>query len=612
LEHAGRGVDPITFEILSHRLHQIANEMGTTLERVGGTVNTTQQKDYMAALYRANGEVLSAGNTLGWHVATAGFAVKRIIERFENEGGIYPDDIFLLNDPYLAAIHQSDVYMISPIHYRERLVGWSATFVHVMDIGAMSPGGNSPGAREVCHEGLRIPGVKLVERGATRKDLFDTIINMTRQPVMVGLDLKCEIAANNVAKSRMQQMCAQYGTELVEAVSSQMIGISEATLRKRITEIPDGEWSDTGMIQSGGETWKIRLTLKKKADQLTFDFTGTDKQAKMGINLPYHGTFGACFAAVLFTLSYDVLKNHGAFRVIEVVAPEGTVVNVKYPGPVSMNTTSAGAIVKYLSSSVLMQMLATSEKWKQEVMALNSGGRTARHAGLNQYGRFYVSGLGSENSVGGTGARSYRDGIDSGGSRMTSPNVEWVERNFPLLYLHRRHVKDGGGAGKYRGGIGAESAFTLHHCPEDKIKVVAMGVAGLRNSGQGIFGGYPGAPGILVHYEDTKFGDLLADKKWVHDVAELDVQGKLLPYCEIELKKNDVLYMRTENGGGYGDPLEREAERVAKDVKEGLVSQEAAREVYGVIIDRTGDTPDLAATQRLRSKLKEERMSGEP
>ena len=121
--------------------------MGTTLERVGGTVNTTQQKDYMAALYRANGEVLSAGNTLGWHVATAGFAVKGIIERFESDGGIYPDDIFLLNDPYLAAIHQSDVYMISPIHYLDKLVGWSATFVHVMDIGAMSPGGNSP-ARE--------------------------------------------------------------------------------------------------------------------------------------------------------------------------------------------------------------------------------------------------------------------------------------------------------------------------------------------------------------------------------------------------------------------------------------------------------------------------------
>ena len=204
-------VDPITFEILSHRLYQIAKEMGTALERVGGTVNTTQMHDYMASLYLANGDVLSAGDSMGWHVACAGFAVKRIIERFENTSGIHADDVFLLNDPYLAAIHQSDVYLISPIHFRGRLVGWSATFVHVMDIGAMSPGGNSPGATEICHEGIRIPGIKLVERGQLRQDLFDAIINMTRQPVMVGLDLKCEIAANNVAKARMQALYEQFG-----------------------------------------------------------------------------------------------------------------------------------------------------------------------------------------------------------------------------------------------------------------------------------------------------------------------------------------------------------------------------------------------------------------
>jgi len=608
LELDAGGVDPITFEILSHRLHQIANEMGATLERVGGTVNTTQQKDYMAALYRPNGDVLSAGNSLGWHVATAGFAVRRIIERFQTDGGIYPDDIFLLNDPYLAAIHQSDVYMISPIHYEERLVGWSATFVHVMDIGAMSPGGNSPGATEVCHEGIRIPGVKLVERGRLRKDVFDTIINMTRQPVMVGLDLKCEIAANNVAKSRMQEMCAQYGPELVEAVSADMIRYSESTLRRRIVEIPAGSWSDMGLIQSGESSWKIVLTLTKKEDHLHFDFTGTDQQARIGINLPYHGTFGACFAAVLFTLSYDILKNHGAFKVIQVTAPEGTVVHVKYPGPVSMNTTSAGAIVKYLASSVLMQMLGTSEKWKKEIKAVNAGGRTVRHAGLNQYGRYYVSGLGSENSAGGTGARSYLDGIDSGGSRMSCPNVEWVELNFPLLYLYRRHLKDGVGAGRFRGGTGTEVALTLHDAPEGKIKGVAMGVAGLRNSGQGLFGGCPGAPGLLVLWEDTKVNEFLAEKGCPDDLAPLGGKGRILPYTEFELWKDSVLYMRTENGGGYGDPLDRDPEMVFRDFLEGIVSGDAAREIYGVVIDAEHQRLDPSATEELRKLMREERV----
>ena len=166
-------IDPVTFEILSHRLHQIATEMGTTLERVGGTVNTTQQHDYMASLYRPNGDILATGESMPWHVACGGFTVKRILERFENEEGIYPDDVFLLNDPYLSAIHQSDLYMVAPHHYEGRLTSWSASFVHVMDIGAMSPGGNSPGATEICQEGVRIPGLKLVEQGRFRRDVFE-------------------------------------------------------------------------------------------------------------------------------------------------------------------------------------------------------------------------------------------------------------------------------------------------------------------------------------------------------------------------------------------------------------------------------------------------------
>ena len=270
-----RNVDPITFEIISHRLHQIAKETGITLERVGGTVNTTQMKDYAAALYRANGEILSAGETTGWHVACVGMAVKRIIERFGARREIDPDDIFILNDPYLAAIHQSDVYMLCPIHYRGKLIGWSGTFVHVMDIGAMSPGGDSPGASEIFHEGLRIPGLKLVAGGKLRQDVFDTLTNMTRQPVMVGLDLKCQLAANNVAKSRMQEMVAEFGAEMLDAVAADMIRYSESVLRKRITEIPDGSWSESNMIQ-GDENWKIMVTLTKKDDRLIFDFTGTD------------------------------------------------------------------------------------------------------------------------------------------------------------------------------------------------------------------------------------------------------------------------------------------------------------------------------------------------
>jgi N-methylhydantoinase B len=598
-------VDPITFEILSHRVYQIAKEMGSTLERVGGTVNTTQMHDYMASLYLANGDVLSAGDAMGWHVACAGFAVKRIIERFENDGGINPDDIFLLNDPYVAAIHQSDVYMISPIHFNAKLMGWSATFVHVMDIGAMSPGGNSPGATEICHEGIRIPGVKLVERGELRKDFFEAFINMTRQPVMVGLDLKCEIAANNVAKSRMHALFEQFGPELVTAVSREMLNYSESILRKRIAEIPDGTWSETGSIHAG-DTWNVHVTLNKRGERLIFDFTGSSPQAKKGINLPYHATFGACYEAILSTMAYDLPKNHGALNPIEVIAPPGTVVNSIPPAPVSLNTTSGGSTAKFVANAVITQMLATSEKWRGEVMALNVGHRLARHAGVNQHGNYYVSTL-SEGALDGTGARSHRDGDDTGDG-LSSHNIEWLEANFPLLYLFRRNIKGGGGAGKYRGGAGSESALTVHDAPEGKIKGVALGVAGLRNSGQGLFGGYPGAPSLLMLTEGARVEETIAEDMSPDQLDDLGGRSSLLPYCEFDLGRNDVLYMRMASGGGYGDPLEREPQRVLRDVEDGVVSRQEARDIYGVAID--GDEPalNLGATEKLRAGLRKERL----
>jgi N-methylhydantoinase B len=595
-------VDPITFEILSHRLYQIAKEMGTTLERVGGTVNTTQQKDYMAALYRADGEILSAGESIGMHMACGGFAVKKILERFGDD--VAPDDVFLLNDPYVAAVHQSDLFMISPIHYQGRLVAWSATFVHVMDIGAQSPGGNSPGATEIFHEGIRIPGLKLIDRGALRQDVFDMIIGMTRQPTMVGLDLKCEIAANNVAKSRVHEMFRQYGPELIDAVTLKMIQHSEEVLRKRIAEIPDGVWKETGAIEAE-EIWKVQLVLTKTGDRLIFDFTGSDPQASKGINLPYHATFGVCFSAVLSTLAYDLPKNHGVFRPLEVIAPKGTIVNPLPPAPVSMNTTSGAKIVLYAASSTLMQALATHERWRSEVMAMTVGRRNIRHAGINQYGTYYVSNL-SQTPIDGGGARSFQDGVDSGGGVKSCPNVEWIERNFPVLYLFRRHAKDSAGAGKFRGGVGAETAFVINDAPERKIKGVAYGVVGFKNSGQGVFGGYPGAPSVVELSKGTRLRDRMAQGAALDKIENLGGQMNSLPYCNFEITEDDVLYTRQSSGGGYGDPLERDVEMVLKDVVLGLVSPEAAREVYGVAIDK--EKIDVDATGRLRSSMRAARL----
>ncbi|MGH8056971.1 MAG: hydantoinase B/oxoprolinase family protein, partial [Candidatus Entotheonellia bacterium] len=393
--------------------------------------------------------------------------------------------------------------------------------------------------------------IKLVERGKLRKDVFDSITYMTRQPEAVGLDLKCEIAANNVAKARLQAMYRQYGPELMNGVSAEMIRYTEAVLRKRLGEIPDGVWHERLTIEADGPC-RLVLTLRKKGDRLTFDFTGTDPQVRKGINLPFHGAFGFCFGAILYSLAYDLPKNHGVLKPMEVVAPKGTLVNVQYPGPISMSTTSSGFGVGFLASSVLMQMLATSEKWRKEIVAPSASHRNCRHSGVNQYGRYSPFINMAHGAMDGNGARIERDGVDSGGSYMSCPNVEWMELHYPLLYLFRRHAADSTGAGKFRGGVGVESAHKLHDGPEGRIRGVAYGVAGLENSGHGMFGGYPGAPSVMVLMEKTRVNELIVKNQPPIDIAALGGQRNVLPYCNFELQESDVLYMRVASGGGYG------------------------------------------------------------
>ncbi|MBM4298256.1 MAG: hydantoinase B/oxoprolinase family protein, partial [Deltaproteobacteria bacterium] len=592
---------PITFEVLSHRLHQITREMGIALERTGGTVTTTQQHDYNASLYRPDGEIMAAGETYGHHVVCAGFAVKRILEIFGKEE-IFADDIFLLNDPYLAAIHNPDVYIISPIHFQNVLVGWSATFVHVSDVGAITPGGDSPDATEIFQEGFRIPGIKLIERGKLRKDVFNTITHMTRLPDAVALDLKCEIAANNVAKARLQEMYRQYGVELMNSVSAEMIRYTETVLRKRLSEIADGEWRETLTIEAGGPC-RLELTLRKRDDRLIFDFTGTDPQVRKGINLPYHGTFGFCFGAILSSIAYDLPKNQGVIKPMEVIAPKGTLVHVQFPGPISMSTTSSGFGIGFLASAVLMQMIATSERWRKEIVAPSASHRNCRHSGVNQYRRYSPFINMAHGAMDGNGARIDGDGVDSGGSYMSCPNVEWMEMQYPLLYLFRRHALDSAGAGKFRGGVGVESAHTLHDAPEGKIAGVAYGVASAENSGHGMFGGQAGAPSVMVKMAGTRLNQLLARNQPATKLAELGGAREELPYCNFELREGDVLFMRVASGGGVGDPLERDPELVRSDVANAIVSRAAAREVYGVVL--SGDLEiDQGATRELRQTMR--------
>ena len=219
-------IDPITFSIIRHRLFRVVEEAVITLKHVSGSAITNEGHDLMVSLYRADGSLLMGGVGFLHHLTSAAEACKSVIRRFE--GAIEEGDIFLLNDPYTAALHTSDVYLVSPIHHKDQLVAWSACFVHVSDIGAMNPGGFAPDAQDIFTEGFSTPGIKLVSRGQLRQDVWDTILNMVRGPEMVALDLRSMIACNNVARDRMLALIDKYGVETVDSACKTLIEQSES------------------------------------------------------------------------------------------------------------------------------------------------------------------------------------------------------------------------------------------------------------------------------------------------------------------------------------------------------------------------------------------------
>ena len=219
-------MDPVTFSIIRHRLFRVVEEAVITLKHVSGSAITNEGHDLMVSLYQADGSLLMGGVGFLHHLTSAAEACKAIIRKFE--GRIGEGDLFLLNDPYTAALHTSDIYLVAPIHHGGKLVAWSACFVHVSDIGAMNPGGFAPDAQDIFTEGFSSPGIKLVERGELRQDVWETILNMVRSPEMVALDLRSMIACNNVARERMLALIDKYGAQIVDAACKMLIDQSEA------------------------------------------------------------------------------------------------------------------------------------------------------------------------------------------------------------------------------------------------------------------------------------------------------------------------------------------------------------------------------------------------
>jgi len=599
-------VDPVTFQVIHHRLNSIVDEQGATLSAISGSPLVNEATDYNTGIFRANGELVAMGKTVLLHAASVATMVKHIIADCEAEPGIAPGDMFMVNNPYKGSLHAPDMGLVAPIFHGGERIGWVGVCCHQLDVGGMAPGGSFPEAVDVRQEGVLIPPLKIVENGSFRHDIVEMITGMSRLPANMNLDFRGMLAANTVALKRIGETIAQYGVDTVLSVMDESIDKTEVEVRKRLRAMPDGIFRAQTFLDHDGAAnrlYRIHVELTKTADSLTFDFTRSDDQAPRFVNCTEGGLSAGVRAAVLPILAHDLPWNEGVFRPIKLVSREGSVVSARFPAPVSQGPLGAMWLVETVATSALSKLVASTEAFIGEAQSSPNGGpdHLGLH-GLNQHGEFFHSAILDMIYVGG-GAYAHRDGLSPQGHRhmpaLRLQNVESNEQVAPLLYLYRQMTPDTGGPGRNRGGTSLGTGYVVHGVDHMDIRLACHGYES--PTAFGIFGGYPAACNIRKFRRGAGVRALIAAGSLPSDTDScggdlLDLPAKMIAP---ELFTDDDIYeMSPSAGAGWGDPLDREPERVLADVLDNAVSPGAAETIYGVIVKQKRLDTEATAARR--------------
>jgi N-methylhydantoinase B len=612
-------VDPITFEIVRHKLEVINEEQAIALKEVSVSPIVTDANDFNNAIYTADGRIASMGPQVVFHSGSIPVVLRHTMRLFPPDE-IEDGDMFVCNDPYYGAVHHPDVTIVAPIFHGGRLIAWSGVAAHQVDMGGMSVGSISVRAREKQQEGLMMPPMKLIERGKLRTDLWRMIMNMTRQPEMVGLDLRGFIASNMVARERMRDLIADYGTETMLTMMEELIRYSERRMRERLLTLPDGIFRTRGFIDHDGIENKIYRTdvkLIKQGDTLRIDLSESSPQAPSFINCAEGALIGGVFGGVAQWLGADIPWNHGILGALEVVAPEGLIVNARPPAATGAATIGQAWTIVSATSHAVGKLLAFSDELRRNSFAVTHGTFAALFTGdRNQHGEGYGNQL-IDAQIGGGGASAEADGIDqAGGIPAPKPHIANVEANElhgPFLFLYRAFFPDTGGDGTFRGGRAAGTAWTPHGVDSLRNAITAHGVEVPVSFGQ--FGGWPGVCNRQMIVRRTRIEELYADGKQplrlesVMEPLDLEALGGDVEVLQAKVDEfvigpGDVVQYTWQGGGGYGDPLDRDPDSVEADVEALKISAGRARDVYGLV------PGDAAATQELREAMRRERLAG--
>ena len=552
-----KNIDIISLEITWNNLKSIADESYITLMKSAFSTNIKERHDHSTAITNSKGKLIAqAENALPAHLASMGGLIQHVIDEYGEN--IFEGDIFIANDPHVAGgTHLPDINMAMPIFSKNQLMGFVANIVHHADVGGAAVGSMSGGLNEIYKEGLRIPLVRLYNKGKIVNDVFRLLLlNMRLSDERKG-DLNAQISACRLGVKRVKELISKHDEVYLNNTFEEILKRSKIRMQAAISKIPDGDYSFTDYMDDDGlntKNIKISVTIKKKGKKILFDFSDTDEQVEGNFNLTFNATQSSVCYSLKALLDPDLPNNSGIFDAIEIKIPKGSLLNCLSPASVALRLNTCQRVVDVVLGAFI-DILP-----KQITGAANGANTSAVFAGINpNNGQRYVY---LETLGGGMGGRYSKDGKDGVQVHLTNTSnlpVEAIEMEYPLRVEEYSFVENSGGAGKYRGGLGIRRIIRpiAHKCEFSGVG------ERFKHSPWGVFGGKPGKPGkFFIKHKNGKITKLSSKSSSIYTTEK------------------DAIIMETPGAGRYGDPKKRSKENLLKDKISGKFSNSFIKKYY--------------------------------
>ena len=578
--------DPITLQVVRDSFEHITEEMSRVVERSAVHALFQEVHDYSCGVFYFDGHevsLIARAMAIPGHIFASISSVRAVLDEFA--GDVHDGDLFLVNDPYHGGSHAADWTMVKPVLLGDGCMIIPSIRAHMSDFGGMAPGGYSPENRDSWQEGYRISPIRLVERGVIRQDLWDQVTGNSRLTKTLRGDLMALVGGCTVGERRTVAMVEKYGRETIEAGIEHAMEYAAARFRAKVRAWPDGEYRGQCVLDhdfAGNRDITVRVKLTVAGERLTVDFEESDPETRGFVNSPYANTASHCFTAIYATFDDDIPVNSGVLRQVEILAPEGSVVNPLPPAPVMLSTVVIGSHI----GEAVMDAL-------QKFIPERVGNVGLHYNVLSQYGHdsrygdeffFMLEYSAALSADGGAYGKDGWGAWNAPLARHTFANCETMELQFPLLYEQWEYLDDACGAGRWRG----LAAFVMRtRLVGGHPATIDVSVTCNEHPMPGYAGGLPGAPSFTVVRPGTP--------------GEIVVTESL---ADEQIRPGEVVYTVKGGGGGWGPPAERDPQAVLDDVLDGWASERTASETYRVVLRRDARgrlEVDEGATARLRA-----------